>query len=255
MTAPLAGKTALVTGASRGIGRAIAEQFAAAGALVAVHYGSNQAAAEACVAAITASGGAAFALAAALDRPDGPSQLFAGFAAAMRTRNNAEPLLDILVNNAGVGSRQTIAEAGEAEFDRVVAINLRAPFFVMQEALPLLRDGGRIVNITSTAARIGYAETAIYTATKAALEALTLSVARHLGPRGITVNAVAPGATVTDLNPLARDPVAAQKIAAETLLGRVGQPDDIAAVVAFLASDEARWITGQVIEASGGLRL
>ena len=125
----------------------------------------------------------------------------------------------------------------------------------MQKALPLLRDGGRILNITSTASRIGYAETAIYTATKAAIEALTLSVARHLGPRGITVNAVAPGATVTDLNPLARDPVAAQKIAAETILGRIGQPGDIAAVVAFLASDEARWITGQVIEASGGLRL
>jgi NAD(P)-dependent dehydrogenase (short-subunit alcohol dehydrogenase family) len=125
----------------------------------------------------------------------------------------------------------------------------------MQQALPRLREGGRIINISSTAARIGYAETPIYAATKAALQALTVSAAKHLGPRAITVNAVAPGAVRTDLNALARDPQSAQKIAAETILGRVGEPEDIADVVAFLASDEARWITGQVIEASGGLRM
>ena len=253
MAPGLSGKIALVTGASRGIGRAIAERLGADGALVAVHYASNVDAANACVAAITAGGGAAFTIAADLAQPDGPTQLFAAFDEAIRQRAVA-PRLDILINNAGLGSRAAIDTASEAELDRVFAVNMRAPFFLMQLALPRLADGGRIINISSTAARIGYAETAIYTATKAALEALTLSVARQLGPRGITVNAVAPGATVTDMNPLARDPATAQKIAAETILGRIGQPNDIADVVAFLASDQARWLTGQVVEASGGLR-
>jgi 3-oxoacyl-[acyl-carrier protein] reductase len=249
----LSGKIALVTGGSRGIGRAIVARLGGRGALVAVHYRRDRAAAEASVAAVAAAGGAAFALAADLAERAGPGQLIAAFDAALRQRG-AAPTLDILVNNAGIGGRQPIDTASEAEFDRLVAVNLRAPFFLIQNALPLLVDGGRIVNVTSTAARIGYPETPAYTASKAALEALTLSVARRLGPRGITVNAVSPGATHTDMNALARDPQSAQQIAAETILGRVGQPDDIAAVVAFLASDEARWITGQVIEASGGLR-
>ena len=250
--AGLGGKVALVTGASRGIGRAIALRLGAQGARVAVHYRKDEAAAKSCVAAIAAAGGAAFAIAADLAALDGPAQLFAAFDAA--TPQLGAPL-DILVNNAGIGSRAPIDTATEAEFDRLVAVNLRSPLFIIQKALPRFADGGRIINVTSTAARIGYAETPVYTATKAALEALTLSVARRLGPRGITVNAVAPGATDTDMNALARDPESAKQIAAETILGRVGQPGDIAAVVAFLASDEARWITGQVIEASGGLRL
>jgi NAD(P)-dependent dehydrogenase (short-subunit alcohol dehydrogenase family) len=247
----LAGKLALVTGASRGIGRAIALRLGAAGALVAVHYRKNEEAAKSCVAAIAAAGGTGFALAADLAAPDGAERLFAAFDAA--PQRGAK--LDILVNNAGIGSRASVDTASEAEFDRLVAVNLRSPFFIIQKALPRLAEGGRIVNVTSTAARIGYAETPVYTATKAALQALTLSVARRLGSRGITVNAVAPGATDTDMNALARDPQSAKQIAAETILGRVGQPADIAAVVAFLASEEARWITGQVIEASGGLRL
>jgi NAD(P)-dependent dehydrogenase (short-subunit alcohol dehydrogenase family) len=250
----LSGKIALVTGASRGIGRAIARRLASDGALVAVHYHSNRAEAEASVAAIAAAGGAAFALAADLAVPAGPDQLFAAFDAALGERG-APVRLDILVNNAGIASRQPIEAVAETDFDRVVAINLRAPFFLMQKALPRLADGGRIVNVTSTAARIGYAETPVYAAAKAALQSLTLSTAKRLGARGITVNAVAPGATRTDLNPLARDPESAKLIAADTILGRVGEPDDIAAVVAFLASDAARWITGQVIEANGGLRL
>jgi len=243
----LAGKIALVTGASRGIGRAIATRLAADGALVAVHYATNKAAAEATVAAILAAGGAAFAIAADLAEREGPERLLAACDVALY-RRGSESRLHILVNNAGIGSHSPIATADEAEFDRLVAV-------VIQKALPRLADGGRIVNVTSTAARIGYAETPIYTAAKAALEALTLSVARSLGPRGITVNAVAPGATDTDMNALARDPVSARQIAAETILGRVGRPEDIAEVVAFLASEPARWITGQVIEASGGLRL
>lgn len=250
----LASKIALVTGASRGIGRAIALRLGGDGALVAVHYNNNRAEADSCVAAIEAAGGTAFAIAADLAEPAGPEQLFAAFDTALRGRGTAVRL-DILVNNAGIAGRQAIDVVTEAEFDRLVAINLRAPFFLIQRALPRLAEGGRIVNVTSTAARIGYAETPVYAATKAALQSLTLSTAKRLGARGITVNAVAPGATRTDLNALARDPESARLIAAETILGRVGEPDDIAAVVAFLVSDAARWITGQVIEASGGLRL
>jgi NAD(P)-dependent dehydrogenase (short-subunit alcohol dehydrogenase family) len=250
----LDGKIALVTGASRGIGAAVALRLGAEGALVAVHFNRNRAAAQATIGAITTAGGAAFALAIDLAEPFGAEQLFVAFDASLRQRGDA-PRLDILVNNAGIGSRQPIDAVKPDDFDRMVAINLRAPFFVMQQALTRLVDGARIINVTSTAARIGYAETPVYTASKAALEALTLSVARRLGARGITVNAVAPGATRTDLNPLARDPESAKQIAAETILGRIGEPEDIADVVAFLASEDARWITGQVIEASGGLRM
>ncbi len=142
----------------------------------------------------------------------------------------------------------------EKEFDLLWQVNVRAPFFLIQKALARIPDGGRIVNISSTAARLAYAETPIYAATKSAIETLTLSIAKRVGSRGITVNAVAPGATDTDMNELARNPDSAAEIAAETILGRVGQPDDIAGVVAFLATDAARWITGQTIDVSGGLR-
>ncbi len=250
----LSGKTALITGASRGIGRAIALRLAEEGALVAVHYNTNQRAAAATVAAIEQAGGAGFAISADLAHRNGPELLFAGFDGALERRGH-ENVLDILVNNAGIGNRNPIDAVTEAQFDRVFFVDVRAAFFIIQRALPRLRAGGRIINISSTAARIGYPETPVYAAAKAALEALTLPLAKQLGPSGITVNAVAPGATATELNPLATHPETARQIAAETILGRVGRPEDIADVVAFLASDRARWITGQRIEASGGLRV
>ena len=250
----LTGKIALVTGGSRGIGRAIAQKLAAEGALVAVHYATNEKAAAETVGAIIETGGNAFSIAADLAEVDGPARLFAAFDAALRERGLPDAL-DILVNNAGIGSRNALAAVTGAQFDRVFQINVKAVFFVTQLAVARLRDHGRIINISSTAARIGYKETPVYAAAKGALEALTLPLARELAPRGITVNAVAPGAVATELNPLATNPKSARQIAAETLLGRVGQPGDIADVVAFLASDCARWITGQVIEASGGLRV
>jgi 3-oxoacyl-[acyl-carrier protein] reductase len=250
----LEGKIALVTGASRGIGCAIALRLGLDGALVGVHFNRDRRAAQAVVGAIAAAGGTAFAVAADFIEPSAAEQLFVAFDASLRQRGD-RPHLDILVNNAGIGGRQPIEKVTPDDFEHMIAINLRAPFFVMQQALPRLVDGGRIINISSTAARISYAETPLYAATKAALQSLTLSTARRLGPRGITVNAVAPGATRTDLNPLARDPESAKQIASETILGRVGEPEDIADVVAFLASEQAHWITGQVIEASGGLRL
>jgi len=248
----LTGKTALVTGSSRGIGRAIALRLAAEGASIAVHCRSARAAAEAVVGTIAKSGGEAFAIVADLALDDGPARLFAAFDAAQGGSGPAR--LDILVNNAGIGSRKPIDTASEKEFDLLLRVNLRAPFFLIQQAMPRLPVGGRIINITSTAARIGYPETPIYAASKAALQALTLSVAKRLGPRNITVNAVAPGATATEMNVLAREAESAAVIAAETMLRRVGQPEDIAEVVAFLASDRGRWITGQTIDASGGLR-
>ena len=251
---PLEGKIALVTGASRGIGCAIALRLGGDGALVAVHFNRDRAAAQAVVAAIAAAGGTAFAIAADFFEPSASEELFVAFDACLRQRGD-RPRLDILVNNAGIGGRQPIEKVTPDDFERMIAINLRAPFFVMQQALPRLVEGGRIINISSTAARISYAETPLYAATKAALQSLTLSTAKRLGPRGITVNAVAPGATRTDLNPLARDPESAKQIASETILGRVGEPEDVADVAAFLASESAHWITGQVIEASGGLRL
>lgn len=250
----LLGKIALVTGASRGIGRAIAERLAGEGALVAVHYRADHAAAAQTLAAIEGEGGAGFTLQADLGQSDGVATLLAAFAAALQQRGQ-EVALDILVNNAGMPSRKPIEQVSEAEFDTLLHLDLKAPFFLIQRALPLLRDQGRIINISSTASRIAYADMPLYAAAKAALDALTRSLARQLGPRGITVNAVAPGATATDLNPAATDPATAQQIAATTLLGRIGRPDDVAELVGFLASERGRWITGQRIEASGGLLL
>lgn len=252
----LAGKIALVTGASRGIGRAIALALARRGATVAVHYHAAEPAARQVVADIAALGAdaQAFALAADLARPDGAAELAAALAAALAVRPGS-PSLDILVNNAGIGLRKPIAQVAPADFDRVIQVNLKSPFFLIQHLLPLLRDGGRIINVSSMGTRAAYPEMSVYAPAKAGLEALTLLLASELGPRGITVNAVLPGATATDLNNRARDPLQAEAIAQTIALRRVGQPQDIADIVAFLASQEGRWITGQKIDASGGQRL
>jgi len=163
--------------------------------------------------------------------------------------------LDILVNNAGVGLRARLADVKPDDFDRVLQVNLKTPFFLIQHCLPFLRDGGRIVNISSMGSRAAYPEMSVYAPAKAGLEALTLLLASDLGARGITVNAVLPGATATDMNTRARDPDISRAIAQTIALGRVGQPEDIADIVAFLASHEGRWVTGQSIDATGGQRL
>jgi 3-oxoacyl-[acyl-carrier protein] reductase len=254
VTDKLAGKIALVTGASRGIGRATAERLAAGGATVAVHYNAAKAEADAVVAAIVARGGAAFALQADLSSRTGAQDLAAAFAAALTARFGASAF-DILVNNAGVGRRAPIEDVSEADFDRIVQVNLKSPFFLIKALLPQLRDGGRIVNISSMGTRAAYPEMAAYAPAKAGLEALSVLLAAQLGPRGITVNAVLPGATATDMNAGARDPQRAAITAQTIALRRVGQPDDIARIVAFLASPEGGWVTGQRIDASGGQRL
>ncbi|MET9625856.1 SDR family oxidoreductase [Lentzea sp. NPDC006480] len=241
----LCGRTALVTGASRGIGRAIAMRLAGDGAVVAVHYGGNETAAAQTVAEIKAAGGEAFAVRARLGTPDGVDALFAELTGGP---------LDILVNNAGGGGRGgTIEQTTTEQFDDLFAVNVAAPFFILQRALPLLRDGGRIINISSCAPRVAAPQQVAYAMTKGAVDVLSKTLAVQLGPRGITVNSVAPGATDTDGTAYLRDhPEIRAGISAITALGRVGRPSDIADVVAFLASDDARWITGTVIDASGG---
>ncbi|WP_245333884.1 SDR family oxidoreductase [Bradyrhizobium guangdongense] len=250
----LKGKIALVTGASRGIGQAIAYRLAGDGAIVAVHYHAAEDAARAVVGGIADAGGTAFALKADLSARGGAASLAARFTAELVERyGNAA--FDILVNNAGISKRATIEDVTEEDFDLLLQTNLKSPFFLIKALLPHLRDGGRIVNISSMGTRSAYPTMVAYAPAKAALEALSRLLAVHVGGRQITVNSVMPGATATDMNANARDPVASRALAATIALGRVGQPADIAKVVAFLASDDGGWVTGQQIDASGGQRL
>lgn len=241
----LAGKTALVTGAGRGIGRSIALRLARDGARVAVHYGSSADAARQTVTEIAEAGGDAFAIRGRLGVPGDAEALWAAF-------DEHADGLDILVNNAGVlGGRVPFADVDEPAYDEVFAVNTKAPFFLAQKGLPRLRDGGRIVNISTRfthGARVP--ELMAYAMSKAAVDSFTATLAKQLGPRGITVNAVGPGATNTDMN-TARLATADRRAAVAALspLNRVAQPDDIADIVTFLASDDGRWVTGQWIDA------
>jgi NAD(P)-dependent dehydrogenase (short-subunit alcohol dehydrogenase family) len=243
----MSGRTALVTGASRGIGRAVAERLAADGAEVAVHYGGNEDAAGETVGRIQKAGGRAFAVRADLGRDDGIDKLFAGL--------GGRPL-DVLVNNAAAPPAGPIEKDTPEQFDRLFAVNVKAPYFVIQRALPLLRDGGRIITMTSVATRMALPDQTSFAMGKGALETMTLTLARALGARGITVNAVAPGATRTETNgQLFEAPGIEEYISGNTALNRLGRAEDVADVVAFLASDDSRWITGQILEATGGLHL
>jgi len=250
----LSGKIALITGASRGIGRAIAVALASEAATVAIHYNTALPEAEKTLSLVENAGGTGFVLRADLGVPDGHRILSTALKAGLEARFGSSRF-DILVNNAGVGKRVTIEQTTEVDFDRVVQVNLKTPFFLIQSLLPHLADGGRIINISSMGARAAYPDMPIYAPTKAGLEVLSRILAVHLGPRGITVNAVMPGATATDMNIRARDPEASKAIAQTIALGRVGQPEDIARIVAFLASGDGGWVTGQSIDASGGQRL
>ena len=249
-------KVALVTGGSRGIGRAIAERLARDGAVVGVAYGRNEAAAHETIERIRRGGGLAFALRAELGRHGDATRLWAAFDAAGRD-HAPDGKLDILVNNAGIGRSPALAALTEDTFDELFAVNVRAPFFIVQQGLSRLRDGGRIINVSSGAARLAIPEIMAYGATKGALDTFTLNLAKELGPRGITVNSVAPGVIDTDVNAawLRGNPQAEAAAAALAALGRIGQPEDVADIVAFLASHDARWVTGRVIDATGGVGL
>ncbi|MER5640650.1 SDR family oxidoreductase [Kitasatospora sp. NPDC002227] len=247
-------RTALVTGGSRGIGRAVALRLAADGALVAVHYGGNEEAAAETVESIAKAGGRAFAVRARFGEEGALDQLFEGLTAGLAA--HGEDGLDVLVNNAGIHLTGSIEQITEEEFDRAMAVNVRTPVFVIQRALPLLRDGGRIVNVASAATRVGSPVQIGYTVSKTALLGLAAPLANGLGRRGITVNTVNPGVIRTDMtSDWTGDPQALAGLASITALGRIGLPEDVADVVGFLASPQGRWITGQTVDASGGTYL
>ena len=245
----LSGKTALVTGASRGLGRASALALAKAGAQVLVHYGSGAKEAEAVVAEIRKGGGRADSVGVDLAAADGPHKL------AKRTREIIGDRLDILIANAGVSKAATIEETTVEDFDRLFAVNVRAPFFLVQQLLPILHEGSCIVFISSLAARAVVGTIPAYAATKGAIDTMVKHFASLLGERGIRVNAVASGVVETDMSTFTKSENGRNSALSMQTLKRIAQPDDIGGVVAFLAYEEARWITGDIIHVDGGSKL
>src|SRR5579862_3580436 len=234
----LSGKTALVTGASRGIGRASALQLAAVGAQVLVHFSSGRSEAEAVVAEIRQAGGKAEKVTADLSEPEGPHVL------ARQVRAIVGDRLDILVANAGVSKAASIEDTTIEDFDRQFAVNVRAPYFLVQQLLPVMCEGSNVVFTSSLAARASAGSLFAYAATKGALDTLVKHFAAALGPRGIRVNAVAPGVVETDMSNFTKTEAGRNSVLGLQALKRIAQPQDIAPVVAFLASNDARWITG-----------
>src|SRR3984957_12022904 len=255
MTA-LLNKTALVTGASRGIGRATASALAAAGAHVLVHYGRSAQDAESLVADIRSKEGRADAIQADLGTPDGATLL------AKEVRSIVGERLDVLVSNAGISKAATIKDHTVEDFDDLFAINVRSPFFLVQQLLPVLVEGSNIIAISSAQARTvagkpGLENPSIlaYAATKGAIETLVKNWAAILGPRGIRVNAVAPGVIDTDMSNFTKTEASRELALVMQAFKRIGKPADVEDVVAFLASDAARWITGASIPVDGGSKL
>jgi len=245
----LTGKTALVTGASRGIGRATALKLAAAGAQVLVHYSSSERQADEVVDQINSAGGRAQKIAADLRAADGPHKL------AQQVRAIIGDRLDILVANAGIAASASIEETTVEEFDRLFAVNVRAPFFLVQQLLPTLHEGSSVVFFSSLAARSSVGTLSAYAATKGAVDTLVKHFASALGSRGIRVNAIAPGVVETDMSHFAKTDAGREFTLGMQALKRVAQPDDIAAAVAFLASEEARWVNGHTLNVDGGSKL
>jgi len=254
--ATLQGKTALVTGASRGIGRATASALANAGAHVLVHYGRSAQDAESLVAGIRSNGVRAETLEADLGSPDGAALL------AKEVRSIVGERLDVLVSNAGITKAATIKDHTLADFDNLFATNVRGPFFLVQQLLTVLGEGSNIIVISSLGAHAVVGKPGLnnpsllaYASTKGALETLVKNWAAILGPQGIRVNAVAPGVIDTDMSNFAKTEAGRELILGMQALQRIGKPEDVADVVAFLASDKARWITGASIPVDGGSKL
>ncbi len=242
MSLPFSGKVAIVTGSSRGIGRAIAERLAADGAAVVINYVRGEHAAQQVVSAIRGRGGQAVAIGADIAQPAEIRRLFA------ETRS-AFGMPDIVVANAAVAVIKPIVASTEEEFDFVFGANTKGTFFTLQEAARQVRDGGRIIVVSTGGTRMLMSGTGLYLGSKGAVEQFVRVLSRELGPRNITVNAVSPGFTDTDLLP-ERD----RKVAAGmSPFARIGEPAEVASVAAFLASDDARWVTGQNVGAGGGV--
>ena len=243
---PLQDKVAIVTGSSRGIGAEIARALARAGAKVIVNYAGNQKAAEAVCAEITQAGGEALAVKADVSNSAEMRKLFD--AAIDRFK-----CVNILVNNAGVLLSSSIANTSDEEFDRVLNINVKSVFYALREAATRLADGGRVVSLSSTVTRLMLPNYGAYAASKGAIEQLTRIFAKEAGERGITANIISPGPVNTELFRTGKSEETIKRMASMSFMGRIGKPQDIAGVVLFLVSDDAGWVTGQNISASGGL--
>lgn len=253
----LKNKTALVTGASRGIGRATAKALAKEGAYVVVHYGRSAAEADTLVTEIRAAGGQADRVGSNLSASEGAAAL------ATQVRELVGDRLDIFVSNAGISKAATTAEHSIADFDNLFATNVRSPFFIVKELLPLFNEGSSITLVTSLAARAvpgniglpGTPSVPAYAATKGALDTLVKHWAAAFGPKGIRVNAIAPGVIDTDASNFTKSEAGRSATISMQALKRIGQADDIADVIVFVASDSARWITGAIIPVDGGSKL
>jgi 3-oxoacyl-[acyl-carrier protein] reductase len=243
---PLSGKTALVTGASRGIGAATARRLAADGAHVIVHYGNSTAEAEQVAADIRAAGGTATLAHADLNAANAAETLAAAVTA---------PTIDILVNNAGIAPFASIEQTDAATFDSIINVNVRSLFFITQQFLPRIPDGGRIINLSTAVTRTAFPGIPAYSASKGFVDVLTLHLAAALGTRNITVNAVAPGAIDTQMSAWIRQPGGAESVAQIQALPGIGAPERIASVGSFLAGPDGAWTTGHVLDASGGTKL
>ena len=239
-------KVAIVTGASRGIGAAIATRLAHDGFSVIVNYAGSQAPAEAVVREIESAGGRAFAVQADVADPAAIARMFDAAEAAFGG-------VDVLVNNAGIMKLAKFADSDDAAFDSQIAVNLKGTFNALREAARRLRDGGRIVNFSTSVVGLRLETYGIYAATKAAVEVMTPILAKELRGRSITVNAVAPGPTATDLFLNGKSPELVERMAKMNPMERLGTPEDIAATVAFLVGPDGAWVNGQVLRANGGL--
>jgi 3-oxoacyl-[acyl-carrier protein] reductase len=246
MNTPKNAQVAIVTGASRGIGAAVAQRLAKDGFAVAVNYASSSAEADALVAELTAAGAKAVAVKADVSNADDVRRMF-------ETTEQQLGKVDVLVNNAGVLKTVPLADTSDALYDQTFDINVRGTFNTLREAAARMNDGGRIVNFSSTTLALNMPGYAIYNATKAAVESFTHVFAKELRGRNITVNAVAPGPIATSLFLDGKTEEQIQTFAKMPPLQRLGQPDDIASVVAFLAGPDAGWINGQILRANGGI--
>ena len=249
MNKPLSHKIALITGASRGIGAAIAHRLAADGAELVLHYGSGQAETEALATSLRGDGCKVHLLQADLAAPDGGQQLVARLAALELSH------IDILVNNAGVAPFAGLAETSAEQFEQIVNVNMRSLFFITQGVVPRMPAGGRIVNLGSFVTRAALPGIPVYSASKGFVDVLTLHLAAELGPKGINVNAVAPGAIDTRMSAWMHGPGGQETLKQIQALEGIGKPEHVAGVVAFLVGPDAAWTTGQVVDASGGSKL